>query len=155
MHKYLVIKIFLCVILLSAFAGCNQKKETDNKTAKGNTPFTRVSTNSFSQSAAMQAKKQVLAMEGIIDAKAINTDKELYLSVKPAHYKRFQLKKLKKEIAQKLQQSHPNMKSYVSTDSKISMLLEKLENRIERGDADKDTIQKQIKKIKTEMNSDT
>ncbi|MFC6600806.1 hypothetical protein ACFQDF_01600 [Ectobacillus funiculus] len=50
---------------------------------------------------------------------------------------------------------YPNLKSYISVDKKIFMEIKQLKNDIKRGKADKKTIEKKLKKIKLDMNSDT
>jgi uncharacterized lipoprotein NlpE involved in copper resistance len=150
-------KIFLSILLSILIIGCNNqedKKTAEKKTAEKKTQVTKVSMNSFNQSAAHQAEKNILAMEEITEVKAVNSDKELYVAAKPEQHERFQLNRLKKEMKQKLQDTYPNLKIYVSVDRKILMMLEQLGNKIKDGKADKKTIKKKLKKIKSDMNSD-
>jgi hypothetical protein len=153
MQKSLAVKIFLSISLLHPLIGCSSEK--DKKTAKNETPLTKVSMNSFNQLPAQNAEKQILSMEEITDTKAVNSDKELYIAAMPQQHERFQLDRLKKKMKQKLDASYPDFKNYVSVDKKIFMMIEQLKNDIKNRKADKKRIQKKLKKIKSDMNSDT
>ncbi|MFD3447652.1 YhcN/YlaJ family sporulation lipoprotein [Microbacteriaceae bacterium 4G12] len=133
--------------------GC--AKQEEKKTAKKQTKTTKVSMTTFNQAPAQQAKKRIETIQGILDVKAVNSNRELYVAAKPAQYKRFQLDQLKKDMKQKIKPSSSDVKIHVSTDKKIFMLLDQLENKIEKGEADKKMVKKKLKKIKSEMNSDT
>ncbi|WJE52474.1 YhcN/YlaJ family sporulation lipoprotein [Bacillus cereus] len=153
----------LFVLLLGLITGCNSpldkevKQETHKKTEKKKEPkLTKVSMeDSFNQSIAQEAKKKILAMEEILEVRAVNSNTDLYLAVKPEHHERFQLKPLRTKIKKQLKDENPTFDIYVSTDRKIFMLLDKMENKIKKKEADKADIKKQFKTIHTEMNSDT
>ncbi|MEY8350194.1 YhcN/YlaJ family sporulation lipoprotein [Bacillus cereus] len=154
----------LFVLLLGLITGCTShldkevKQETHKKTEKKEEEprLTKVSMEqSFNQSISHDAKKKVLAMEEILEARAANSNTDLYIAVKPEHHERFQLKPLKTKIKKQLKKENPTFNIYVSTDRKIFMLLDKLENKIKKKEADKAYIKKQFKTIHSEMNSDT
>ncbi|WP_028403369.1 YhcN/YlaJ family sporulation lipoprotein [Ectobacillus panaciterrae] len=154
MQKGLAVKILLSISLLHPLIGCSNEK--DKKTAKKNeTSLMKISTNSYNQLPAQNAEKQIRSMEEITAAKAIVSDKELYVAALPQHHERFQLDRLKKKMKKKLDVAYPDLKIYVSVDKKIFMLIGKLKKDIKNKKADKKTIEKKIKKIKEDMHSDT
>ncbi|KEK25343.1 YhcN/YlaJ family sporulation lipoprotein [Bacillus gaemokensis] len=153
----------LFVLLLGLITGCTSpldkevKQETHKKTEKKKEPkLTKVSMEeSFNQSIAHEAKKKILAMEEILEVRAVNSNTDLYLAVKPEHHERFQLKPLRKKIKKQLEDENPTFDIHISTDQKIFMLLDKLENKIKKKEANKEQINKQLKTIRSEMNSNT
>ncbi|MBY0596780.1 YhcN/YlaJ family sporulation lipoprotein [Bacillus bingmayongensis] len=162
MRKFGTITV-LFVLLLGFITGCNShldkevKQETHKKTEKNKEPkLTNVSMEeSFNQSISHDAKKKILAMEEILEVRAVNSNTDLYLAAKPEHHERFQLKSLKTKIKKRLKDENPTFDIHISTDRKIFMLLDKLENKIKKKEADKEYIKKQFKTIHSEMNSDT
>ncbi|PDY44492.1 YhcN/YlaJ family sporulation lipoprotein [Bacillus pseudomycoides] len=153
----------LFVLLLSLFTGCGSspldkkvKKEEAKRTEEKNGPkLTKMSTESFNQSISQEAKKKVLAMEEIIKATAVNSNLDLYIAVKPEHHERFSLKPLRTKIKKQLSDEYPTFDIRVSTDRKIFMLLDTLENKIKKKEVNKDQIKKQLKLIQSEIKSDT
>ncbi|MBC6975234.1 YhcN/YlaJ family sporulation lipoprotein [Bacillus sp. Xin] len=162
MRKFSTIAV-LFILLLGLTTGCTHsldkevQQETHKKTKKKEEPqLTKVSMEeSFNQSISHDAKKRVLAMEEILEARAANSNTDLYVAVKPEHHERFQLKPLKSKIKKKLKKENPTFNVYVSTDQKIFILLDKLENKIKKKEADKEYIKKKLKTVHAEMNSDT
>ncbi|MEN1936865.1 YhcN/YlaJ family sporulation lipoprotein [Paenibacillus sp. 102] len=162
MRKFGTITV-LFVLLLGFITGCTHsldkevKQETQKKTDKKKDPqLTKVSMEeSFNQSIAHDAKKKALATEEILEARAANSNTDLYIAVKPEHHERFQLKPLKAKIKKQLKKENPTFNIYVSTDRKIFILLDKLENKIKKKEADKKYIRKKLKTVHSEMNSDT
>lgn len=112
-----------------------------------------MSTESFNQSISQDAKKRALAMEGIIEATAVNTNLDLYIAIKPEHHERFGLKPLRSKLKKKLSDENPTFDIHVSTDKKIFMLIEELENKIKKKKVSNDGIKKQLKLIQSEMGS--
>ncbi|MGG3526787.1 hypothetical protein COM13_18530 [Bacillus pseudomycoides] len=153
----------LFVLLLSSFTGCGSspldkkvKKEEAKRTEEKNGPkLTKMSTESFNQSISQEAKKKVLAMEEIIKTTAVNSNLDLYIAVKPEHHERFGLKPLRTKIKKQLSDEYPTFNIQVSTDRKIFMLLDNLENKIKKKEVNKDQIKKQLKLIQSEVKSDT
>ncbi|WP_459501804.1 YhcN/YlaJ family sporulation lipoprotein [Bacillus sp. C1] len=162
MRKFSTITV-LFVLLLGFITGCTShldkevKQETHKKTEKKKEPqLTKVSMEqSFNQSISHDAKKNVLAMEEILEARAANSNTDLYIAVKPEHHERFQLKSLKTKIKKQLKKENPTFNIYVSTDRKIFMLLDKLEKKVKNKEADKEYIKNKLKTVHTEMNSNT
>ncbi|MDM5157210.1 YhcN/YlaJ family sporulation lipoprotein [Bacillus sp. DX1.1] len=151
--KRKITQVFLSILLLHSMLGCSN--DVDKKTKKDETKLTKTSTQSIDQSIAAEAKKKILAMEEIIDAKAVYLDQELLVAAKPEHHERFQLKSIRKKMKQQLKEMYPNLKITVCTDQKILMLLGKLETKIKNKEITKEGLKKQLKIVKSEMKSDT
>ncbi|MGG2063584.1 MULTISPECIES: YhcN/YlaJ family sporulation lipoprotein [unclassified Bacillus (in: firmicutes)] len=160
MRKFGTISL-LFLLLFGFLCGCHSpldkqvKQESTQKRNKTDAKLTKVNIESIDQSAANEAKNKILAMDEILEVKAVNFNNELYVAVKPKHRERFQLKKLRKEIKQTLKKMYPNVKIYVSTDKKIFTLLDKLDTKIKNKELDKEEVKKQLKIVKKEMHSDT
>ncbi|MBO1623849.1 hypothetical protein COE15_19685 [Bacillus cereus] len=153
----------LFVLLCASFTGCDnspldkkvKKEESKREEEKKGPKLTKMSTESFNQSISQEAKKKVLAMEEILKATAVNSNLDLYIAVKPEHHERFRLKPLRSKIKKQLSDEYPTFDIRVSTDRKIFMLLDSLENKIKKKEVNKDQIKKQLKLIQSEMKSDT
>lgn len=151
MAKLMLYCLTILFIQFSLF-GCTKLPET--KTPKQNVQTEHVSMTE-NQSPALQAQNKIYTVEGILSVKAVNTGNDLYVAAKPAHYKRFQLHVLRKEISNKLQESFPTYNYHVSLDGKIYKLVEQLQGEINRKEIDTETIAKRGKIIQSEMKSDT
>ena len=141
LFKVLLVSLFSFILLVS---GCNNKKEEGG--TKNDSP-TPISHKENKQSPSIEAKKTVLSMEEITDAKAVNSKDEIFLAVKPKHMERFQLASLKKKIKKKIERNNPEMEVTVSTDQKIFTLLGELEGKLDKK-TDRQDIEKELKEIK-------
>lgn len=136
----------LILFLAIYSSGCNQSKEDDEK-KKDDTP-TQIAYEQKKQFPSQQAKEDILSMREITDVKAVNTDKEMFMAVKPKHFERFQLKSLRKKIKKQVKKQNPNMDVHVSTDQKIFNKLDELESKLDEPKMDTEKIGKELKKIK-------
>ncbi|MCM3594696.1 YhcN/YlaJ family sporulation lipoprotein [Metabacillus idriensis] len=136
----------LILFLAIYSSGCNQSKEDDEK-KKDDTP-TQIAYEQKNQFPSQQAKEDILSMPEITDVKAVNTDKEMFMAVKPKHFERFQLKSLRKKIKKQVKKQNPNMDIHVSTDQKIFNKLDELESKLDEPKMDTEKIGKELKKIK-------
>ncbi|MDM5201045.1 YhcN/YlaJ family sporulation lipoprotein [Fictibacillus enclensis] len=134
------------LVLLLLNSGCNKPKEESKKKNENST--TKIAYVQTQQSASQKAKKEILSMEEIIDVKAVNSDKEMFVAAKPKHLERFQLKSLRKKIKKRLEKRFPDLKVYVSTDQKILKKLEELENKLNEPKMNSKKIDKELQKIK-------
>ncbi len=134
-------------LLLSSFmilsAGCSHQKE-----GEGNKNDVSIQTYYFEnkQAASKEAQDTIGTMPEITDVKVVNSEEDLIVAVKPKHLERFQLKSLKKKIKKKIQKQNPDIKVMVSTDQKIFILVDQLENKLNKK-MDRKDIDKEIKKI--------
>ncbi|MFC0271392.1 YhcN/YlaJ family sporulation lipoprotein [Metabacillus herbersteinensis] len=149
MNKRVNIGLFLIVIigLVSGCAGNQNQFATTN-----DANIVKVHTSKpIDQSVANQAKEKVIKEEEISGVKAVNTDKELLLAVKVNQFDRFRLKKIEKKVKSDLEKAYPDHKIEVSTDSKMYLELEQLEQKLQKDKTNMKTLKKEFDKIKSLM----
>ncbi|MFY4776947.1 YhcN/YlaJ family sporulation lipoprotein [Metabacillus sp. RGM 3146] len=138
---------FLFIFLVSGCSG--KEKESEPQYNLSNVHATS------NPSIAEKAKKYAISTKEVTAARAVNTDKDLYIAVKIKQMNRFQVKPIKKKIKEKLKTLFPDMKVHVSADKKIFSELDELEKRLDNPKMDKEKLQKELKRIKKDMKSDT
>jgi hypothetical protein len=144
------IGLFIMVII-GLGSGCagNQNQFTNNN---DDAKIVKVSTKkSIDQSVANQAKEIVIKEKEISGVKAVNTDHELLLAVKVDQFDRFRLKSIEKKVKSDLEKAFPDHKIIISTDSKMYLELEQLEQKLQKDKTEKKTLKKEFDKIKSLM----
>ncbi|MFX3675235.1 MAG: YhcN/YlaJ family sporulation lipoprotein [Paenisporosarcina sp.] len=150
--KKLKVGILILTVIGLCF-GCNGNQDQNELTDANedlNVSQVKIS-KPISQSVANQAKENVSKGEEISDVKAVNTDKELLVSLKVDQFNRFQLKKIEKNIKSDLEKKYPDYKILVSTDQKMYFELDKLEQKLKKNNLSMKKLKKDIKKIKSLM----
>ncbi|OAS89523.1 MULTISPECIES: YhcN/YlaJ family sporulation lipoprotein [Metabacillus] len=145
------IGLFIVVIIgLSSGCAVNQNQFTNNN---DDAKIVKVSTSKqIDQSVANHAKEIVIKEKEISGVKAVNTDQELLLAVKVDHFDRFRLKSIEKKVKLDLEKAYPDHKIIISTDSKMYLELEQLEQKLQKNKTEKKTLKKEFNKIKSLMN---
>ncbi|WP_191562588.1 YhcN/YlaJ family sporulation lipoprotein [Metabacillus idriensis] len=144
----------ICLIIVAAIgigSGCNG---TQNQLGSDNNDMNieYVHTSKpIDQSVANQSKEKVIKEEEISGVKAVNTDKELLLAVKVDQFDRFRLKDIKKKVKADLEKMYPEYEIFVSTDQKIFLELEQLEQKLQKDNTKKKSLKKSFDKIKSLM----
>jgi hypothetical protein len=152
--KDIITKLKLSFLILTAFglcSGCagNQKQFTNNHE---DVNVEKVHTiKPIDQFIANEAKEKVLKREAISSARAVNTDKELLLAVKVDNFDRFRLKEIEKKVKSDLKEEYTDYKILVSTDSKMYMELEQLEQRLQEDKTKRKDLKKELDIIKSLM----
>jgi hypothetical protein len=146
------VKIFLLVLFVTGFgSGCNQN---ENQSTNQVNPIniTKVHTSQpVNQSLSNSAKDHALQNVEVVDVKAVNTDKELVVAIKVENFDRFRLKEIEKKVKSELKELYPSKSIEVSTDQKIFLELEQLEEMLQKEKMKKKSLQKKIQKIKALM----
>ncbi|KON67426.1 hypothetical protein AKG34_00200 [Peribacillus butanolivorans] len=154
-YKMKTLKTFLFLITVIGFvSGCsgNSNQMDNNK----NLNISKVHTSSpIKQSVANQAKDRLLAEEEVSDVKAVNSDKELLVAVKVDNFDRLRLKSVKKQAQSDLENMFPDYKILISTDQKMFLELDQLEQKLEKDKTKMDSLKKDFKKIKSLMKEQT
>ncbi|MFD6441622.1 YhcN/YlaJ family sporulation lipoprotein, partial [Peribacillus sp. NPDC060186] len=131
-YKMKTLKTFLFLIIVIGFvSGCsgNSNQIDNNK----NLNISKVHTSSpIDQSVANQAKDELSAEEEVSEVKAVNSDKELLVAVKVDNFDRFRLKSIEKQTKSDLENMFPDYKVLVSTDQKMFLELDQLEQKLEK-----------------------
>ncbi|MRX56623.1 hypothetical protein GJU41_22005 [Bacillus idriensis] len=152
--KDIVTKLTFSFLLLTAIglsSGCagNQNQFANNN---DDANVVRVHTSKeIDQSVANQAKVKVIKEDEISGVKAVNTDKELLLAVKVDNFDRFRLKEIEKKVKSDLEKEYPDYKIIVSTDSKMYLELEQLEEKLQKDHTQMKSLKKSFDKIKSLM----
>ncbi|AXN39368.1 hypothetical protein CN689_19220 [Peribacillus butanolivorans] len=154
-YKMKTLKTILFLITVIGFvSGCsgNSNQIDNNK----NLNISKVHTSSpIKQSVANQAKDRLLAEEEVSDVKAVNSDKELLVAVKVDNFDRFRLKSVKKQAQSHLENMFPDYKILISTDQKMFLELDQLEQKLEKDKTKMDSLKKDFKEIKSLMKEQT
>ncbi|MFE4351739.1 YhcN/YlaJ family sporulation lipoprotein [Peribacillus butanolivorans] len=154
-YKMKTLKTFLFLITVIGFvSGCsgNSNQIDNNK----NLNISKVHTSSpIEQSVANQAKDRLLAEEEVSDVKAVNSDKELLVAVKVDNFDRFRLTSIKKQAQSDLENMFPDYKILISTDQKMFLELDQLEQKLEKDKTKMDSLKKDFKKIKSLIKEQT
>ncbi|MBO1513661.1 YhcN/YlaJ family sporulation lipoprotein [Metabacillus bambusae] len=145
---YIGLFIMANIVLCSGCTGNHNQFTNNNDDAK----IVKVSTKKpIDQSVANQAKEIVIKEKEISGVKAVNTDQELLLAVKVDHFDRFRLKSIEKKVKSDLEKTFPDHKIIISTDSKMYLELEQLEQKLQKDKTEKKTLKKEFDKIKSLM----
>lgn len=142
-------RIIFILGLLFLLIGCNTdatKESTGNK--DNNIELTKISTNQpVDQQPSNQAKEALSQQEGITSVKAVNNTDKLLIAIDIEHNKRFQLAKTRKQLTKDMKKKFSNMEVEFSTDKKINLELEKLENKIQKDSISKRKLDKEIDQL--------
>ena len=150
------LKIFLLLLtIIGLGSGCN---ENQNQLGDNNKDLSisQVHTSKpINQSVANQAKEKIITKEEISDVKAVNTDKELLVAIKVNQFDRFRLKKIEKKVKSDLEKAYPDHKILVSTDSKMYLELDQIEQKLQKDKTNMKNLKKDLNTIKSLMKEQT
>jgi len=137
--------IIICILLL--FVGCGKKPNMES-TSNIDIQFTNVkTTEALAQEKANTAKRTLSQHDHINTVKAVNSEKDLVIAFEIDHLKRFNLEKIRKRIQKEMDEKFPDLNVIVSTDQKIVLELDRLEEKIHSDSISKKELNKKLKKI--------
>lgn len=148
--KKLAVLIIIAFVLTSC-ASNNPKTKQDS--SQGTIHLSNQT--SSSQSKAEQAKEKLRHDENIDQVLAVNSKDNLVIAIEVPHMKRFQLKKIEKQATKKMKKAFPDMTVHLSTDKKIVMELDELENNLTTKDISQKELNKKLNKLIKLMNEQT
>ncbi|RDW18398.1 hypothetical protein CWR48_12555 [Oceanobacillus arenosus] len=137
-------KAIITVSLFFLLFGCGTDSNTDQN--KQDTPITG-SNKLIDQQPSADAKEMINKHEEISAIKAVNNSETIVVAVKVNHSERFTLKSLRKKMEKELKDSFPKLDVEFSTDLKIFLELEKLEEEIQADHFTEDKLDKGLKEI--------
>ncbi|MFB4169526.1 YhcN/YlaJ family sporulation lipoprotein [Virgibacillus sp. JSM 102003] len=148
---------FLFIVGMILFLiGCSPNTDSSQSGPNNGVNFTNISTKgSLDQSISNNAKQSLSQHKEITTINAVNTEKILVIAFEVHHNKRFQLAKLRKKMHKKLEKVFPDQKVELSTDKKIVIETNRLENKIRQGDISKKNLKKEVKHLIKLMNEQT
>ena len=139
-------KFFLFFSLAIVCAGCGTDETKESQSSLDINPLSAKSAL-FDQSPSNMAKESLMEYEEITGIKAVNSDKEMIIAVQIKHMKRFFMAKHRKAWQKEMEKQFPGWKVELSTDRKIYLELDKLEEKINNDTLSKDELKKEMKHI--------
>ncbi|WP_257348831.1 YhcN/YlaJ family sporulation lipoprotein [Pseudalkalibacillus decolorationis] len=137
------------LVVLGLVSGCTGN---ENGSEQENANVTKIHTKQeVDQSIANESREKVIKIKEVTDVRAVNTNKELLVAIKVDNFDRFQLKEIEKKVKTNLKKSYPDHKIEVSTDQKMFFELEKLEGKLHNQKMKKQSLQKELDRIKALM----
>src|SRR5690625_7951889 len=143
-------RTFIIISILLLFVGCGKNRPNMDSTSNPNIDiqFTNVkTTESLAQENANTAKRTLIQHDHINTVKAVNSEKDLVIAFEIDHLKRFNLEKIRKKIQKEMDEKFPDLNVIVSTDQKIVLELDRLEEKIFSDSISKKELNKKLKKI--------
>lgn len=148
--KHIPAAVLAAVILISA--GCaNQQSQPQSQ--QSGTPHSNQATpvkweEQTDQKPAGQARRYISEhRKEVTDVHAINSKKELLITVKLKTFANFSAQQITKKIQKHLQKRNPQRKVQVSSDKKIYQQITKTEAQIRQGQIKAKALKERIKKI--------
>ncbi|PLT28502.1 sporulation protein [Peribacillus deserti] len=140
---------FLSILML---AGCQEDGQKSSKAL-----FSRVDPAPIlispkspkDQGELSEIKKTVITDKSTYDVAVARKDKEVLVSYKVKHSKRFQMKKIEKTITHKLEKKFPDYTFAVSSDYKIFLEIVRLGEKLDSKKFDKKKAEKRFGEIKS------
>ncbi|WP_145524329.1 hypothetical protein [Virgibacillus sp. SK37] len=102
------------------------------------------SSQMIDQEPSNEAKEILKKHNEVTGIKAANTDKDLIIAVEIEHNKRFQLKKIKKELTKEVKKHFKDFHVELTVDKKIFLELDELEKKIESDKIEPTKLNKEI-----------
>lgn len=99
------------------------------------------------QEPANKAKEILIKHEEVMNVKAVNSKDEMIIAVEIEHHERFNLANLRKKYTKEIKDKFKELEVELSTDKKISLELEKLEQKIKEEHVSDKKLKKEINRI--------
>lgn len=150
--------IILILIGLFLLVSCSKENTAERVSPKNNPPleFTKLSTNSKDdQRTANEAREFVSKFDEVTDVRAIHHDDQLLIAVKVNHFDRFDLKDIEKKLKKSTNNSFQDVNITLSTDKKLFIEIEKLENELQNDSLSKKELSKRINKLRNLLKEET
>jgi hypothetical protein len=145
MRKTTVFFFFCLALLLTA---CGNEPQEQGQQGRDSPDITKISNEKLiSQKPANEAKDILSDHEEITAIKAVNTKDSLFIAVEVEHHERFTMEQLEKKYKKEMKKHFKDLKIEFSTDKKIVLELDKLEQKINHNDISKKEIEKKFKQI--------
>ena len=144
----IVMTTFLSILLLAACM--NNGGEESLKPSGENQDLELMklsSTGMNDQQASNQAKEILSEYEEITAVRAVNAGEHLLIAIEVEHFERFDLDNIERDLRKKVKRNFRDMKVTLSTDQKILLELEELENEIENRTMNHEQLKKRVKKL--------
>jgi len=135
------------LIILCLFLGACTNLSSPDQAIDDNNYTVIQTSSSYNQDAANKVKKYLDRNEDFNEAYAVNTDSKLIVAVVPKQMDRFQLKELRKTLENNLKDEIHPLKLELSTDKKIALEIEKIEEKLLAKQLTKKELNKELERI--------
>src|SRR5699024_4404157 len=128
-----VMKWVFIISMIAMIVGCNTNDYVLEPAGTPNNDINlmKISKNDeLDQHISNQAKDSLRKYAEITTAKAVNTDKKMLMAVEVKHNERFNLVNIQKQLQNEMEEQFPHITVEFSTDKKIILELDKLENEL-------------------------
>lgn len=110
--------------------------------------YTKLSTqNEFDQQLSNQVKEYLKDNKDLTSVQAVNDEEKILITFEIPHMKRFKLADIRKELKKDIKEKFQIKKVEVSTDQKVILELDKLEEEIQDKSVNKNELKKELKRI--------
>ncbi|WP_157800989.1 YhcN/YlaJ family sporulation lipoprotein [Bacillus solitudinis] len=103
------------------------------------------------QTKADEAKQITLSMDEVIEVKGVQHDKDIYIVPRVKQFDRFRLNGIRKEAHDHIKKRYPEANVHVSTDKKIFMEFEKLEQQLIKNQISEKELKDKVKDLEDKM----
>ena len=142
--------IYLSVFLLFFITGCNIENESNHSLVKP-IPTKEVAEQTFEN----KVNDLVKPMKEVKEIKVIGLNRTIMVALELNHYYTLQTKKITKKITKKLEDKWPEKEIIVTTDHKIFIELEKLDQQMKQKNISKNDLNKKLNKLKKLLKEQT
>jgi hypothetical protein len=140
-------RLLIITGLIFALAGCSTDK-TQQAESPDQIELTKINTNQTVDQRPANTAKNILAnYDDITAVKAANTSETLLIAIEIKHSRRFSLQKTEKALQKKMKKEFPDMDVVFSTDKKINMELEQIEQDMKANKLSGQTLKKRIEHL--------
>lgn len=143
-------------ILLFSFGliliGCGTdttQEPIDNNKYNNHIEFNQITANkkSITQDSANEAKEYLSVHDEINTIYAVNTSEKLLIAIEVPHHERLGLAQIQKDRTNDMADKFPNMEVEISTDKKIVLELERIEEALKADSMSKKELEKELDKV--------
>ncbi|WP_051314687.1 YhcN/YlaJ family sporulation lipoprotein [Alteribacter aurantiacus] len=147
---FIIVVIALCFSLAFGCGGADQTKEKAK--AKSGAEVTYIEDKStVSQAKADGAKKEVATIKEVKKVRGASVDNDIYLALTVEGFDRFFLERIRSDAQKKVSNKYPKENVHITTDSKISSDLEKLEKKLSKDGVKKADLKTDLKEVEDDM----
>ena len=146
------IYIFLLIAICTVHVSCSPAKENFTSLGDGTLQMINHSSRAESiqekdESFASKVKETALELPEIYDVHVIKGKKESLVTYKVRHMQRFRMKRIEKELIEKLQEKFPDERFTVSSDFKIFLESTRLQKKIHNNEISEEEMEEKLQWI--------
>ncbi len=127
-------------------SGCNMTNANNEKNSINITNVSSQNTKNLNMTD--QVKQLLDKQKEVSNVKVVNSDKELFIAAEIKQMDRLRIKEIEKRLKKLTEDKYPNHNVTLSTDKKIFLELDKLEQEVNDTNISKKHLEKELKRIK-------